>query len=109
MASKKTPTKRTPAKRAKTTKTTKTARASAEPGERTKYFTASWCPPCQLVHRMLARHPDLAARLEVIDVDEHEALADRYEVQAVPTFVRPDGARESGAMSARELRAFLDG
>jgi thiol-disulfide isomerase/thioredoxin len=78
-------------------------------GERTKYFTASWCPPCQLVHRMLAKHPDLAARLEVIDVDAHEALAERYGVDAVPTFVRPDGVRETGAMTVKELRAFLDG
>ena len=58
---------------------------------------------------MLAKHPDLAERLEVIDVDEHEALAERYKIQAVPTFVRPDGKRESGAMNAKELRAFLGG
>jgi thiol-disulfide isomerase/thioredoxin len=105
MASKKTTKKATtnkaPARKAVATK------ASTAVGERTKYFTASWCGPCQLVHRMLAKHPDLAARLEVIDIDEHEALADRYEIQAVPTFVRPDGKRESGALSAKELRAFL--
>jgi hypothetical protein len=56
---------------------------------------------------MLAMNPDLAARLEVIDIDENEALADKYEIQAVPTFVRPDGTRGSGAMSAKVLRAFL--
>ena len=83
--------------------------AAATGDERTKYFTASWCGPCQLVHRMLAKHPDLAMRLDVIDIDEDEALADRYEIQAVPTFVRPDGRRESGAMNARELREFLGG
>lgn len=76
---------------------------------RTKYFTASWCPPCRVMHRLLARHPDLAARLEILDVDEHEALADAHDIDCVPTFVRPDGVRRSGPMTAKELRAFLDG
>lgn len=101
---KKTITRKALAKRA----SAEASRTPTSVGERTKYFTASWCGPCQLVHRMLGKHPDLAARLEVIDVDEHEALADRYEIQAVPTFVRPDGRRESGAMNAKALRAFLD-
>jgi hypothetical protein len=82
----------------------------SDPGAtRTKYFTAAWCPPCRVVHRVLAQHPDLAARLEVYDVDEHEALADAHGIDYVPTFVRPDGARRSGPMTAKELRAFLDG
>lgn len=102
MASKKTAKKTTTRKAV-----VKKASTPTTVGERTKCFTASWCGPCQLVHRMLAKHPDLAARLEVIDIDEDEALAHRYEIQAVPTFVRPDGARESGAMNAKELRAFL--
>ena len=104
MASKKTATKISTSK-----PVAKNATATATVGERTKYFTASWCGPCQLVHRMLAKRPDLAAPLEVIDIDEHETLADRYEIQAVPTFVRPDGKRESGALNAKELRLFLGG
>lgn len=109
MASKKTTkkatTKRAPARKA----VTKKASTAAPIDERTKYFTASWCPPCQAMHRMLDKHPELAARLEVIDVDEQAALADAYDVQAIPTFVTPDGRRRSGGMTAKGLAAFLDG
>jgi hypothetical protein len=59
--------------------------------------------------RTLARCPDLAARLEIVDVDAHEALADAYAIDALPCLVRPDGERHRGALGARELRAFLGG
>jgi thiol-disulfide isomerase/thioredoxin len=108
MASKKSAS-RTASKKTTTKRAAARARPTSGAAERTKYFTASWCPPCQLMHRMLEKHPDLKAQLEILDVDEHEALAERYDIDAVPTFVRPDGRRRSGAMTARELRAFLDG
>lgn len=76
---------------------------------RTRVFLAAWCPSSQRLVRMLARHPDLAARLELLDVDAHEALADAWAIDALPCFVRPDGERHRGALGARELRAFLGG
>jgi thioredoxin-like negative regulator of GroEL len=109
MASKKSAPKKATKKASATRSATRTASVGSGAAERTKYFTASWCPPCQLVHRMLAKHPELAARLEILDVDEHRKIADRYDIESIPTFVHPDGRRRSGAMTARELRAFLDG
>lgn len=73
---------------------------------RTRVFLAAWCPSSQ---RMLARHPDLAVRLELLDVDAHEALADAWAIDALPCFVRPDGERHRGALGVHELRAFLGG
>lgn len=95
------------AKAKKKTQETKGAKKKAQ--EKTKFFTASWCPPCQLMYGVLDRHPSLAAQVELIDIDENERLARRYDIQAVPTFVRPDGARVVGAMSVKDLRAFLSG
>jgi thiol-disulfide isomerase/thioredoxin len=78
---------------------------------KTLFFTAKWCAPCQSVKRVLRENPDLAKRIEVVDVEtpEGEALMGKYKVRALPTFRRPDGERHVGAMNKRELVAFLEG
>ena len=57
--------------------------------------------------RLPHEHPDLMALVELIDIDENEALAKKHRIRAVPTFVRPDGERRVGGMPLTELRAFL--
>lgn len=75
--------------------------------DKTLFFTASWCAPCRAVKRLLAKEPALAERIEIVDVDENEKRANEHRVKAIPTFIRPDGERHLGAMTKKELRAFL--
>lgn len=78
---------------------------------KTMFFTASWCAPCRAVKRILRDDPGLASKIEVVDIEmpEGEALMGKYKVRALPTFRRPDGERHVGAMTKRELVAFLGG
>lgn len=80
---------------------------------KTIMFTASWCPPCQTVKRMLHRtgNEALLAELELVDIDspEGEKLADQHKVLAIPTFLSPDGRTHTGGLTKRELIAFLKG
>lgn len=75
--------------------------------DKTLFFTAQWCAPCKAVKRLLAKEPALAERIEVVDIDLDTKRMGEYKVRAVPTFIRPDGTRHLGAMTKKELRAFL--
>ncbi len=50
-------------------------------------FQAKWCKPCQImkpdIQRLLNEQPELS--LIDVDVDASPAIADRYQVQALPT------------------------
>ena len=76
---------------------------------------ATWCLPCRTVSpalEQLAR--DLAGRIKLVkvDVDAAPGLAQRFEVQAVPTLLLLDGgrvvSREVGAAPAPRLRTWLE-
>lgn len=78
-------------------------------------FTASWCGPCQ---RMKPIFYSLADDFKdeynfiSIDIDENPELANKYQVQAVPTFVFLDadgneGNRINGMISKEEFRDEL--
>lgn len=77
-------------------------------------FFATWCGPCKTMHPVLeslkAQVGD-AARIVKIDVDQKQALAMQYGIQAVPTFILfKNGAsvwRHSGVISGMELKALL--
>lgn len=76
---------------------------------------ATWCAPCRTVSpalEQLAR--DLAGRIKLVkvDVDGAPGLAQRFEVQAVPTLLLLDDgrvvSREVGAAPPPRLRAWLE-
>jgi thioredoxin 2 len=74
---------------------------------------ATWCGPCRMVSPALETvATELADRLKLVkvDVDRSPALAQRFEVQAVPTLlILRDGqviARQSGAAPAAALRSW---
>jgi len=83
-------------------------------GDRTLFFTASWCPPCQAVKKMLNANTALARatseRLLVVDIDTLAGadLADKHGVRAVPTFMRPDGERMVGSLMVPQLAKWMD-
>lgn len=78
---------------------------------KTLFFTASWCTPCKVVKRMLAHNPELADKIEIVDIDTHEgeSLANSRRVKVLPTFIRPNGDRHIGGMNKRELAAWIAG
>jgi thioredoxin 2 len=78
-------------------------------------FWAPWCAPCRMaapeVDRLAARVAGKAMVLK-INTEEHPDVAQRYGIQAIPTFmVFKDGAevfRHSGLSDHREMERWLD-
>jgi thioredoxin 1 len=77
-------------------------------------FTATWCPPCQvvgpIVHKLAEKY---AGKLNVgvADVDHCEKVAQQYGVQAVPTLLIFQGeevvAQLVGALPKAEIEEEL--
>lgn len=78
-------------------------------------FSAVWCGPCRMmkpVFERLAREFGKEYNFVTIDIDEHPEIAQKYGVQAVPTFVFLDengkeGNRITGAVPEEKLRSEL--
>jgi len=73
-------------------------------------FWAAWCGPCRAMAPMFEQAAgELAgkARFVKVNVDEQQALAQRYGIRAIPTLVLFRGGEEvrrhSGAMDAGAL------
>ena len=68
-------------------------------------FFATWCEE-------LKNEIGDAARIAKIDVDQHEELAARYRIQAVPTFIvfkKGEAVwRHSGVISGKDLKAVIE-
>ena len=77
-------------------------------------FTASWCPPCRAVAPVLdqidAERDDL--RIVKVDVDSEQAVAARYGILSMPTFLLfrhgQEVARVVGAAPKSRLLAQLE-
>jgi thioredoxin 2 len=76
---------------------------------------ATWCAPCRTVSPALERvATEMAEDLKLVkvDIDRSPALAQRFEVQSVPTLlVLRDGqvlARQSGAAPTAVLRGWVE-
>lgn len=82
------------------------------------YFTASWCPPCQQMKKTTWADNTVKAAMEKfvpvkIDVDAHPDLAQKYGVNAMPTYVivSEQGEvlrRRTGLMMPEEMLRWLE-
>ena len=78
-------------------------------------FSAKWCGPCQtfapVVHRWLDKHPDIIFKDIDIDTPAGQKLAQKYEVEAVPTILLLASNRPltsmTGSGNQRDLTAML--
>lgn len=74
-------------------------------------FTATWCGPCQQMSPLVSRLEREGLPIRKVDVDRERALAQKYNVQSIPTFLLVvDGeevTRIVGQTSEAELRRLV--
>jgi thioredoxin 1 len=78
-------------------------------------FWAGWCKPCLMLAPVIAEIAhDYEGKLRVckLDVDEHELLAQNYNIRSIPTLIFFNGGKELkrsvGVISKNELQKMID-
>lgn len=78
-------------------------------------FYATWCGPCKMMHPILENvkaRVGNKARIVKINVDEQQALAMKYQIQAVPTLMLFKGGkqvwRQSGVVQSNQLVELIE-
>ena len=87
------------------------ATVGGEPRGEVLDFTATWCGPCQQMSPIVSRLERQGLPIRKVDVDQERALAQKYNIQSIPTFLLVvDGeevTRVVGQTSEAELRRLI--
>lgn len=59
-----------------------------------KYFSATWCGPCQTFKPVMNEIASEGYSVQFIDIDQSSALAESYNVRSVPTVVIEENGSE---------------
>jgi thioredoxin 1 len=77
-------------------------------------FYATWCGPCKAMHPILDQlKNDMGEQVRVlkIDVDKNPAIADKFKIRGVPTFMLFKNGevvwRQSGGMDVHTLKSKI--
>ena len=85
---------------------------------RAKYFTASWCGPCQSFKPIMESLRAEGHDIEILDIDKYESLSKQYKIASVPTTIIEElivptsvveVSREVGARTRQEIEDLLNG
>ena len=52
-----------------------------------KYFSAKWCGPCKMFKPVVNQLIEEGHKIEIVDVDDDQDFAIKYQVMSVPTIV----------------------
>ena len=71
-------------------------------------FSAAWCGPCKAIAPTIKEIAEKNADVEIvyIDIDSHGALAEKYQVRAVPTFIFFKNGKKQAQMSGASQETF---
>lgn len=76
-----------------------------------KYFTASWCRPCQSFKPTIQELINEGNDIEIIDIDEDRKQSSEHEIHSIPTLIfQEDGKtynRSSGVLQKSEILSLI--
>jgi len=72
-----------------------------------KYFSATWCGPCQTFKPIMTELAHEGHHIEIIDVDEDKDATSKFNIRSIPTVVIEENGIEIdrfiGALSKNEV------
>ena len=89
------------------------AQAELSDQPRLLYFTASWCPPCKRMAQTTFQQQSVANMLAPyqpikIDIDAHPAIAEKFGIRSVPTFLILAGQTSAGPAEVARAEGFME-
>ena len=74
-----------------------------------KYFSATWCGPCKAFRPIMEELKREGYNIDIIDVDEQQALAKAYNVKSLPTTIIVSNGNElSRFVGAKSKTAMME-
>jgi thiol-disulfide isomerase/thioredoxin len=74
-------------------------------------FSAKWCGPCQQMSPIVSKLERQGYPIRQVDIDQEQALAQKYNVESIPCFVLIANGREinriTGATDERQLKSLM--
>ena len=72
-------------------------------------FYATWCGPCKMMKPILEKISETGIAVFEVDVEDQTELADKYEVQSIPTTIYfENGVQVSKTIGARPGSKLLE-